>query len=56
MLGNGVPDGDMPDSQLPPLWGPAYDERIFNEFAHEARGVCLFRLGRYAEAADARNR
>jgi tetratricopeptide (TPR) repeat protein len=33
--------------------GPAYDERIFDEFAHEARGACLFRLGRYAEAADA---
>lgn len=33
--------------------GPAYDERIFGEFAHEARGLCLFRLGRYAEAADA---
>jgi hypothetical protein len=27
LLGNGVPDDDMPDSQLPPPWGPAYDER-----------------------------
>ena len=33
--------------------GPAYDARIFGAFAQEARGVCLFRLGRYAEAADA---
>ena len=33
--------------------GPAYDARIFGAFAHEARGACLFRLGRYAEAADA---
>jgi tetratricopeptide (TPR) repeat protein len=36
-----------------PAEGPSYDERMFKEFAHEARGVCLFRLGRYAEAADA---
>jgi glycosyltransferase involved in cell wall biosynthesis len=33
--------------------GPAYDARIFGAFAQEARGVCLFRLGRYGEAADA---
>lgn len=33
--------------------GAAYDARIFGEFAHEARGVCLFALGRYAEAAEA---
>jgi tetratricopeptide (TPR) repeat protein len=33
--------------------GPAYDERIFAEYAHDARGLCLFRLGRYAEAAAA---
>jgi tetratricopeptide (TPR) repeat protein len=36
-----------------PLEGPAYDERIFGEFAHEARGIALFRLERYAEAAEA---
>jgi tetratricopeptide (TPR) repeat protein len=36
-----------------PAEGVAYDERIFNEFAHAARGACLFRLGRYAEAQDA---
>ena len=35
------------------LEGPAYDERIFGEFAHEARGVALFKLERYAEAAEA---
>jgi tetratricopeptide (TPR) repeat protein len=33
--------------------GPAYDARIFGEFAQEARGACLFRLGRYAESAEA---
>jgi glycosyltransferase involved in cell wall biosynthesis len=36
-----------------PAEGPAYDERIFGEFAHEARGACLFHLGRYSEAARA---
>jgi hypothetical protein len=36
-----------------PTEGPAYDARIFGAFAHEAKGVCLFRLGRYAEAANA---
>jgi tetratricopeptide (TPR) repeat protein len=36
-----------------PAEGPGYDARIFGEFAYEARGVCLFRLARYAEAADA---
>jgi tetratricopeptide (TPR) repeat protein len=39
-----------------PAGGPAYDERIFDEFAHEARGVCLFRLERYDEAAEAYQR
>jgi tetratricopeptide (TPR) repeat protein len=33
--------------------GPAYDERIFGDLAHEGRGLCLFRLGRYDEAAAA---
>ena len=33
--------------------GPAYDERLFGELAHEGRGLCLFRLGRYDEAAAA---
>lgn len=36
--------------------GPAYDARIFGEFAHEARGVCLFRLERYEDAAAAFDR
>jgi tetratricopeptide (TPR) repeat protein len=36
-----------------PAEGVAYDARIFGEFAQQARGVCLFRLGRYREAADA---
>jgi tetratricopeptide (TPR) repeat protein len=33
--------------------GPAYDARLFGELAHEGRGLCLFRLGRYEEAAEA---
>ncbi len=36
-----------------PLEGPGYDERIFGEYAHEARGIALFRLERYIEAAEA---
>jgi tetratricopeptide (TPR) repeat protein len=36
-----------------PAEGVAYDARLFGEFAQQARGVCLFRLGRYREAADA---
>jgi glycosyltransferase involved in cell wall biosynthesis len=36
--------------------GPSYDERLFGEAAHEGRGLCLFRLGRYAEAAAAYGR
>lgn len=36
-----------------PTEGPAYDARIFGEYTHEARGVCLFRLGRYDEAVEA---
>jgi glycosyltransferase involved in cell wall biosynthesis len=31
----------------------AYDARIFGELALDARGTCLFRLGRYREAATA---
>ena len=41
------------DQELLPDAGPSYDERLFTEAAHEGRGLCLFRLGRYAEAADA---
>ncbi len=33
--------------------GPAYDQRLFGESAHEGRGLCLMRLGRFAEAAAA---
>jgi glycosyltransferase involved in cell wall biosynthesis len=33
--------------------GPAYDEALFGELAHEGRALCLFRLGRYEEAAAA---
>lgn len=36
-----------------PFEDVAYDQRIFGELAHEARGTCLFRLGRYGEAAEA---
>jgi glycosyltransferase involved in cell wall biosynthesis len=33
--------------------GVAYDERLFGAFAQAARGLCLLRLGRNAEAAEA---
>jgi glycosyltransferase involved in cell wall biosynthesis len=33
--------------------GLAYDSRLFGTFAQESIGLCLFRLGRYGEAADA---
>jgi tetratricopeptide (TPR) repeat protein len=33
--------------------GPSYDEALFGEYAHDGRGLCLFRLGRYREAAAA---
>lgn len=39
--------GALPDE------GTAYDARIFGEFAQEARGVCLFALDRFQEAAEA---
>jgi tetratricopeptide (TPR) repeat protein len=33
--------------------GPAYGMAIFGALAHDGRAVCLFRLGRYAEAGEA---
>jgi glycosyltransferase involved in cell wall biosynthesis len=33
--------------------GPSYDVRVFGETAQDQRAVALFRLGRFAEAADA---
>jgi glycosyltransferase involved in cell wall biosynthesis len=42
-----VDEAALPDA------GVAYDERLFGSFAHGSRGLCLFRLGRYAEAAEA---
>ena len=41
------------DQQRLPDYGPAYDQRLFGDCAHEGRALCLFRLGRYAEAAEA---
>ena len=41
------------DQATLPDAGPSYDERLFGEAAHEGRGLCLFRLARYAEAAAA---
>lgn len=41
------------DTARLPDEGPSYDRRLFGELAHEGRGLCLFRLRRYAEAADA---
>jgi Flp pilus assembly protein TadD len=32
--------------------GPSYDQELVGELPHEARGLCMFRLGRYAEAAE----
>jgi tetratricopeptide (TPR) repeat protein len=32
--------------------GPSYGEEMVRDLPHEARGLCLFRLGRYAEAAE----
>ena len=29
-----------------------YDERLFGVLSHQARALCLFRLGRFREAAD----
>jgi tetratricopeptide (TPR) repeat protein len=42
-----VDQASLPDT------GPAYDHRLFGEAAHEGRGLCLLRLGRFAEAAMA---
>jgi glycosyltransferase involved in cell wall biosynthesis len=36
-----------------PFDGVGFDERIFGELAHEARGLALFRTGRFGEAAEA---
>jgi hypothetical protein len=33
--------------------GPAYDARTFGAFSLDACGVCLCRLGRFAEDAEA---
>lgn len=41
------------DVETLPAGGISYDERLFGSFAHGARGLCLFRLGRYREAARA---
>jgi tetratricopeptide (TPR) repeat protein len=38
---------------LPDAWLGAFDERIFGSLSHDACGICLFRLGRHAEAAEA---
>jgi tetratricopeptide (TPR) repeat protein len=44
------------DAEGPRMGKPAYDRRLVGELTHAARGVCLFRLGRYHEAADAYRR
>jgi tetratricopeptide (TPR) repeat protein len=38
---------------LPDEWPGACDARIFGSLSHDACGICLFRLGRHAEAAAA---
>jgi glycosyltransferase involved in cell wall biosynthesis len=35
-----------------PAQGVAYDRRLFGSFAHSSRGLALFRMGRYQEAAE----
>jgi tetratricopeptide (TPR) repeat protein len=42
------------DGTLDPVM--SFDLRIFGEFAYELRGLACFRLGRFAEAADAYSR
>jgi glycosyltransferase involved in cell wall biosynthesis len=37
-------------ARLPDV-GPSYDEALVHDLPRDARGLCLFRLGRYAEAA-----
>jgi glycosyltransferase involved in cell wall biosynthesis len=32
--------------------GTSYDEALVRDLPHEARGLCMFRLGRYGEAAE----
>jgi glycosyltransferase involved in cell wall biosynthesis len=39
--------GPLPDV------GPSYSERLVRDLPHDARGLCLFRLGRFSEAAQA---
>ena len=46
---------DVDVSQLPDE-GTAYDSRFFREYAQESRALCLFRLGRFHEAALAYGR
>jgi tetratricopeptide (TPR) repeat protein len=41
------------DRDALPDAGVAYDGRLFGSFAHASRGLCLFRLGRYAESERA---
>jgi tetratricopeptide (TPR) repeat protein len=41
------------DTAALPDAGVAYDERLFGAFAHASRGLCLLRLGRAVEAAEA---
>lgn len=41
------------DTTALPDQGPAYDLRLFGEWANDGRALCLFRLERYAEAAEA---
>lgn len=42
-----VDTSNLPDE------GPAYDQRLFGELAHDGRALCLLRLGRYPAAAAA---
>lgn len=41
------------DTSSLPDEGPAYDKRLFGEFAHDGRALCLFHLGQYTASAAA---
>jgi glycosyltransferase involved in cell wall biosynthesis len=40
-------------ASLPDTWPGACDARVFGSLSYDACGICLFRLGRHAEAAEA---
>jgi hypothetical protein len=50
-------DEVLRQAQLPIREGtPAYSRRMIGELSHASRAICLFRLGRYEEAAESYDR